>query len=127
MRAGSRCSEQGHAHRARERATTPATTGTGGVELRAFTPGLYEVQTAGGKSRKFDIKSVPPPVSISGPWAVKFQPKRGAPDSTKLDTLASWTDSTDAGIKYFSGTAIYEKEFDLSTDLLGTGLAEVRG
>ncbi len=99
---------------------TLATTATG-VELRAFQPGLYEVRTSGGKEQKFDIKTVPAPVALSGPWTVKFQPGRGAPESAKYDTLASWTDSTDKGIKYFSGTATYEQEFMIPAELLGPG------
>jgi len=45
--------------------------------------------------------------TLGGPWTVTFQPDRGAPPSTTLTTLASWTDSTDKGVKYFSGTGTY--------------------
>ena len=38
-----------------------------------------------------------------------FQPGRGAPDSITLDKLASWSDSTDPGVKYFSGIGTYTK------------------
>jgi len=93
----------------------------GGAELLVFQPGLYDVSTSDGKTRRFDIKSVPAPLAITGPWSIRFQPGRGAPDQTKFDTLASWTDSADPGIKYFSGTATYEKEFDLPADILGPG------
>jgi hypothetical protein len=37
----------------------------------------------------------------------RVQADRGAPASTHLDFLESLTDSTDAGVKYFSGTATY--------------------
>jgi hypothetical protein len=33
----------------------------------------------------------------------------GAPASVQLDKLTSWTDSSDPGVKYFSGTAKYSK------------------
>ena len=47
--------------------------------------------------------------TVSGPWKVSFQPKRGAPDSITLKTLASWTDNPDKGVKYFSGAGTYNK------------------
>jgi len=46
---------------------------------------------------------------VNGPWKVSFQPKRGAPDSITLKTLASWTENPDAGVKYFSGEGTYTK------------------
>jgi hypothetical protein len=51
--------------------------------------------------------------SLEGPWKVDFQPGRGAPASITLQTLGSWTDNTDAGVKYFSGTATYHKTFEV--------------
>lgn len=47
--------------------------------------------------------------TVSGPWQVSFQPNRGAPASLTLERLISWSDSTDSGVKYFSGTASYAK------------------
>src|SRR5262249_47907878 len=37
-------------------------------------------------------------------------PNWGAPAQVKLDSLASWTANPDAGVKYFSGTAVYAKD-----------------
>ncbi|MDB5250300.1 MAG: coagulation factor 5/8 type domain protein [Segetibacter sp.] len=50
-----------------------------------------------------------PIVSIEGPWMVNFQEGRGAPQSAKFEKLASWTENTDAGVRYFSGTGSYTK------------------
>jgi hypothetical protein len=47
--------------------------------------------------------------TIEGAWKVSFQPDRGAPPSTTLDKLASWSDNTDPGVKYFSGVGTYTK------------------
>ena len=52
--------------------------------------------------------------TISGPWEIAFQPKRGAPAAATLDTLVSWSESSDSGIKYFSGTAVYTKKIQAS-------------
>ena len=37
---------------------------------------------------------------------------RGAPERVTLDRLASWSESADAGVKYFSGTATYTKTIE---------------
>jgi len=52
--------------------------------------------------------------TLSGPWEVKFQENRGAPSSTTFETLESWTENEDDGIKYFSGTATYTHAFELN-------------
>jgi len=50
---------------------------------------------------------------ISGAWTVHFDPKWGGPESAPFDTLTSWTQRPEPGIKFYSGTAVYEKTFDL--------------
>jgi alpha-L-rhamnosidase len=61
---------------------------------------------------------VPPVVftrvaNIDGPWDIAFQANRGAPASIRLDSLASLSEQTDPGVKYFSGVATYTKTFTL--------------
>jgi len=50
--------------------------------------------------------------TLDGSWKVSFQSGRGAPDSVTLDKLESWNQSSDPGVKYFSGTGTYTKSFD---------------
>jgi len=45
--------------------------------------------------------------TVTGAWNVSFQKDRGAPASATFDKLVSYTENSDAGIKYFSGTATY--------------------
>jgi len=45
--------------------------------------------------------------SVDGPWDVRFQAGRGAPERATFERLASWTANADPGVKYFSGTATY--------------------
>jgi hypothetical protein len=45
--------------------------------------------------------------AIENNWKVSFQPDRGAPAQITLNKLASWTESADPGVKYFSGTGTY--------------------
>jgi hypothetical protein len=51
--------------------------------------------------------------TIDGPWKVNFQPDRGAPPSISLNKLESWSDDSDPGVKYFSGTGTYTKTVDV--------------
>ncbi|MFP5228021.1 MAG: glycosyl hydrolase [Acidobacteriota bacterium] len=59
--------------------------------------------------------------TVSGPWTVSFPPNWGAPPSITLDTLASWSDNSDSGVKYFSGTGTYTKSIDAPTSWFGKG------
>jgi hypothetical protein len=66
------------------------------------------------KASASHARSVPVPVetrltTVQGPWSVSFQPNRGAPASIQLDQLISWTESSDAGVKYFSGAGTYTR------------------
>jgi hypothetical protein len=51
--------------------------------------------------------------AVDGAWKLSFQPDRGAPAEISVDKLSSWSDSPDAGVKYFSGTGTYTKTIDV--------------
>ena len=50
---------------------------------------------------------------LDGPWVIAFQPDRGAPPSVTETGLQSWSDNSDPGVRYFSGTGAYTKDFVL--------------
>ncbi|HEY3628452.1 MAG TPA: glycosyl hydrolase [Terracidiphilus sp.] len=58
---------------------------------------------------------------IAGPWKVSFEPDRGAPPSITLDQLTDWKDSTDPGVKYFSGAGTYTKTIQAPADWFRKG------
>ncbi len=58
---------------------------------------------------------------VEGPWKVSFEPDRGAPPSITLEKLISWPDSTDAGVKYFSGAGTYTKTIHAPADWFRKG------
>ncbi|MGE5326159.1 MAG: glycosyl hydrolase, partial [Deltaproteobacteria bacterium] len=58
---------------------------------------------------------------FSGSWQVSFPPDLGAPPAINLDKLISWTDSSEEGVKYFSGTATYSKDVQVSAAWLRSG------
>lgn len=55
---------------------------------------------------------------ITAPWIVKFPPNWGAPDQIELEELDSWKNHENKGVKYFSGTAVYHNNFQISKELL---------
>jgi len=56
---------------------------------------------------------------ISGSWKVKFDSVWGGPvNSIDFDTLEDWTKNSNPGIRYYSGTAIYQKNFDLPSSVI---------
>ena len=89
--------------------------------LKVWTSGTYVLHNTKGQSRKLDVASVPQPLEMTGPWQVSFPKGWGAPESTTFEKLVSWTESDEAGIKYFSGRAVYRKSFDVSRDRMEAG------
>ena len=55
--------------------------------------------------------------NIDGEWEVHFDPKRGGPESVVFPELMDWTQHSNEGIKYYSGSAIYNKTFNLDFEL----------
>lgn len=58
---------------------------------------------------------------IDGAWSVSFQPGRGAPAAVELPRLQSWTDHGDAGVRYFSGEAVYRRKVRIAPELAAAG------
>ncbi|MDQ8201261.1 glycosyl hydrolase [Pelagicoccus enzymogenes] len=58
--------------------------------------------------------------ALSGPWSVTFDPTWKGPGTVTFDTLVNWTDRPEPGIKHYSGTALYQKTFTLSTEQFAT-------
>jgi len=83
------------------------------LQLRTFNNGSHILHSASGKTKNIEVKKIPEPLNLAGPWSVKFQPERGAPAKAEFDQLISWDKHTDTGIRYFSGTATYTLEFNL--------------
>ncbi|NWG75717.1 MAG: hypothetical protein HXY24_14135 [Rubrivivax sp.] len=58
---------------------------------------------------------------IEGPWQVSFPPNWGAPEQVTFESLISWPQHPDPGIKYFSGTATYRRGIDVPAERLRAG------
>ena len=85
---------------------------SGRLEIAAWKPGHYEINIAGEKPLAADIVAAPAALEIRGDWEVRFPPCWGAPAAISLNHLISLSESTNAGVKYFSGTATYTNSFD---------------
>lgn len=57
-------------------------------------------------------------IDLSTNWDIAFDPVMGGPDSLKLDKLISWSALEDEGASYYSGSAIYTREFTIEEDVL---------
>jgi hypothetical protein len=99
----------------------PAGSDQGTPVARMWENGRVEFQTAGGTTLRAVVQDLPTPGELTGPWKLSFPPNLGAPPSVILDKLISWTDHPDAGVRYFSGTAAYEKDFSVTADQLKPG------
>jgi alpha-L-rhamnosidase len=51
---------------------------------------------------------------LTMPWTVAFDPKWGGPTNVVFTELQDWSQSADAGIKYYSGKAVYRTQFDFN-------------
>jgi hypothetical protein len=52
-----------------------------------------------------------PVMELDGSWNVQFNPKFGMPADTVINNLFDWTTDKNIAIKYYSGAALYRKEF----------------
>ncbi|MGA2175508.1 MAG: glycosyl hydrolase [Verrucomicrobiota bacterium] len=91
---------------------------SGRVAAEVSRPGKYEMASADGRTRRFELAFVPQPIEITGPWDLRFPPNWGAPEHVTLDRLISWSDHPDAGVKYFSGAATYCKTIQVPASLI---------
>ena len=103
-----------------EFSTTEVKQGDGpGYRLEAVHPGTYELKTAAGHLLKAEVPALPNPLLIEGPWELEFPQGWGAPQHVTLARLISWTDHSNPGVKYFSGTATYYRKFEVPAGMLG--------
>ncbi len=82
-----------------------------GARIRAWGPGRHEFGSAAKSRINVEVADLPAPVTLDGPWRVRFAPGGGAPASATFDRLTPWNEHPHDGIRYFSGTATYHGTF----------------
>jgi hypothetical protein len=90
-----------------------------GTRLRAWNNGTHTLRRASGKTSVVKVTGLPKPQNLTGPWNISFQKNRGAPEKARFDRLISWSEHTNPGIRYFSGTATNTIKFELPQEFLG--------
>lgn len=94
---------------------------SGRARLLPWAPGAFTVKDAAGNTASRQVASTPAPIPVDGAWAVHFDPRWGGPAAVTFDTLADWTQRPEPGIKYYSGTAEYDKTIAVPAGWLRPG------
>jgi hypothetical protein len=64
-------------------------------------------------TRRSNVTQYSTRLELGGPWQVAFDPNWGGPAAVEFTELVSWPQRDEPGIKYYSGTAVYRKTFEL--------------
>ncbi|MEN8249644.1 MAG: glycosyl hydrolase [Bacteroidota bacterium] len=90
--------------------TVPLTFEPYGAIMVVFNKQIDKNKQGTAKRNYADYKTVE---NITGKWEVYFDTKWGGPSFVTFPELMDWTKHSDEGIKYYSGTAVYYKTFNL--------------
>jgi hypothetical protein len=94
--------------------------------------GTYRVRLSDGRELTAEVFGMKSEELPANRWTITFQANRGAPAGPQsLQRFQSWSESTDTGVRYFSGTATYQTSVDVKPSvgqrifLSLTGLHEI--
>jgi hypothetical protein len=79
-------------------------------------------RTTASRARTLPTATATTMATLEGPWNVDFPPNLGAPEKIRLEELESWTENSNDGVKYFSGTALYTKTVQIPQDWFNPGI-----
>ena len=88
---------------------------SGKIAISLFQPGNYKLYWSDGKTTSHTLSKPNAVVTLTGAWDLSFDTAWGGPAHITTNTLQSWTDFEDSGIKYYSGTAVYRKRFSVNS------------
>jgi hypothetical protein len=111
---------QRHGHAVSLSDDTMAAEEIGRIELRTSIPGDYSATLSNGREVNVEVPAAAPQLLNTG-WTLDFPPNWGAPAHVDVPTLKSWTEFSDPGIRYFSGTATYRTTVHINADQLVPG------
>jgi hypothetical protein len=61
------------------------------------------------------------PIDITNNWTVSFDTVMGGPATYRMDKLMDWASADSTGVKYYSGTAAYTRQFTIEKGILSRG------
>lgn len=97
------------------------TRGANGHVLVPWQSGTYELRTAAGKTKRLTVRTGATELPVTGPWTVHFDPRWGGPLQTSFNKLISWSEHENEGIRYYSGSAVYVREFQVPAGVVAPG------
>jgi hypothetical protein len=83
-----------------------------GVRLLAWQDGRYRIVPQHGAPSEVNVTGTSA-VTLEGPWTLSFPPGWDTPARVDLPALVPWSALEEPATKHFSGTAVYERTFDL--------------
>ncbi len=75
----------------------------------------YPIPASTQGTTSSNFPSIVPLTELKGPWEVTFDPMWGGPKHVVFDDLIDWTQRLEDSIRYYSGTAVYRKTFNLTS------------
>ncbi len=81
-----------------------------------------EKDSAHPASKVGNLPIYQPRQTLAGDWTVNFDSRWGGPATATFAKLESWTARPEPGIRFYSGTAVYRKSFDIAPELIGRPL-----
>jgi hypothetical protein len=61
------------------------------------------------------------PIDLTGNWSVSFDAAMGGPATFAMGKLMDWSTADSAGVKFYSGTANYTRQFTIEKEMLAKG------
>lgn len=74
-------------------------------------------ETSGDSAKSPNWRNFTSGTKLSGSWQVAFDPAWGGPAQATFPQLGDWSKRPENGIRFYSGTATYFKNFDLTPEL----------
>lgn len=90
--------------------TVPLTLEPYGAVMVVFSKKIAKDKQGTEEQNYPDFKTM---AEITGEWTVNFDSQWGGPGCVLFPELMDWTQHSDEGIKYYSGTAVYNKTFNV--------------
>jgi len=74
---------------------------------------IFRKSAGPGERHGHNFAAAETDLTLTAPWTVSFDPKWGGPTNVTFTKLEDWSQSTEPGIKFYSGKAVYRTQFDL--------------
>lgn len=98
---------------------------SGQIQASISKNGKYNIPLSSGEPWTINVTDIPEPFKIDGPWKVIFNEKSGYGGTVTFNELTDWKDHPIDSIKYYSGTATYQKTIIIPDELVADDIDAV--